>query len=383
MRMLTSRTLTSAPNSRAPKPRSCFPPPAASRAVVSLTFPPLASLEGPYLRGRLHDLLRFGVPLEARRGLEVAVHRVGRDEDKARVRLGRSRYAARDVVKVELHNREEALQIRLLVDGEVYVTAFHELKNLGREVFPAGPDAFFMQPELLHNLCDALGAPRIHGEHAGHILVTVVPGFDPGPLFRQIGTRCDLLDVDVRSRVFYGLLGAVDSRLDVELPRCGYKERHEPLVHEADDPLAHRDARQEEVLTHVRERRGRRFHIAVGIVGDHRDTIVQGLLDRVVESHGIDDRDGYAVGIARDSSIHRVYHLRDDRFLRARPLVRSPEQSLRVLDTVQGRYEERVRGHVVDEDEVPFRRVRKIAARPASTALARLLRSLAPAPCEQ
>jgi hypothetical protein len=46
--MLTSRTLTSAPNSRAPKPRSCVPVPAASRAVVSLTFPPLASLEGLY-----------------------------------------------------------------------------------------------------------------------------------------------------------------------------------------------------------------------------------------------------------------------------------------------------------------------------------------------
>src|SRR5918995_6077735 len=186
MRMLTSRTLTSAPNSRAPKPRSCVPVPAASRAVVSLTFPPLASLEGLYLRGRLHDLLRFGVPLEARRGLEVAVHRVGRDEDKARVRLGRSRYAARDVVKVELHNREEALQIRLLVEGEVHVPGLDELEDLRKEIVPAGPDAFVVQPELLHDLGDALGAPCVDGEHSCHVLVTVVPGLDPGPLLRQL-----------------------------------------------------------------------------------------------------------------------------------------------------------------------------------------------------
>src|ERR687893_3128958 len=121
MRMLTSRTLTSPLNRRAPKPRSCVPVPAASRAVVSLTFPPLASLEGLYLRGRLHDLLRFGVPLEARRGLEVAVHRVGRDEDKARVSLRRPRNAAGDLVQVELHDREKALQVGLLVEGEIHV----------------------------------------------------------------------------------------------------------------------------------------------------------------------------------------------------------------------------------------------------------------------
>ena len=122
---------------------------------------------------------------------------------------------------------------------------------------------------------------------------------------------------------------------------------------------------------------------AVGVVSDHRDTIVQGLLDRLVEGYGIHDTDGYAVGVARDGSIHRVDHLRDDRFLRARPLRRSPKESLCVLDAVLRRHEERVRGDVVDEDEVPFWRVREVAARPASTALARLLRSLTPASCEQ
>src|ERR671913_1209410 len=105
--MLTSRTLTRPPNSRPANPRSCVPAPAASRAVVSLTLPPLAFGQGLGLRRRLQDLLRFGVPLEARRGLEVAIHRVGRDKDKARVRLRRPRNAAGDLVQVELHDRQK------------------------------------------------------------------------------------------------------------------------------------------------------------------------------------------------------------------------------------------------------------------------------------
>src|ERR671921_1495372 len=116
MRILTSRTRTSPPNSRLKKPRSCVSVLAASRAVVSLTLPPLAFGQGLGLRRRLQDLLRFGVPLEARRGLEVAIHGVGRDEDEARIGLGRARDPAGDVVQIELYDREEALQVGLLVD---------------------------------------------------------------------------------------------------------------------------------------------------------------------------------------------------------------------------------------------------------------------------
>src|SRR5215211_1774004 len=98
MRMLTSRTLTRPPNSRPTKPRSCVSVPDASRAVlspvVSLKFPPPALREGSYLRRCLYDLLHFGVALEARLGLEVAVHRLWCNEDEARVCLRRPRYAA-------------------------------------------------------------------------------------------------------------------------------------------------------------------------------------------------------------------------------------------------------------------------------------------------
>src|SRR5919112_6167723 len=290
MRMLPSLPRTSPLNSQLPKPRSCVSVPAASRAVVSLTFPPLASLEGLCLRRRLQDLLRFGVPLEARRGLEVAAHGVGRDEDEARVGLGRPRDPAGDLVQVELHDGQEALQIGLLVDSEVYVALAQVLQNLWRQIVAAGLDTLVVQPELRHHLGHALGAPRVDGEHPGHVLVAVVPGLDPGPLVRYLGPRRDLLDLYVRTRVLDGLLGSVNSRLDVERTRRRYKERHQPLVDEADDALAHLDARLEEVLTHVRERRVRTWPLAVGVVGDDRDAVVQGLLDRVVESHGVDDR---------------------------------------------------------------------------------------------
>src|SRR5215212_6539723 len=99
MRMLTSRTLTRPPNSRPTKPRSCVSVPDASRAVlspvVSLKFPPPALREGRDLRRRcLHNLLHFGVALEARLSLEVAVHRLWCNEDEACVCLRRPRYAA-------------------------------------------------------------------------------------------------------------------------------------------------------------------------------------------------------------------------------------------------------------------------------------------------
>src|SRR5215211_6185368 len=266
MRMLTSRTRTSPLNSRLTKPRSCVSVLAASCAVVSLTFPPLAIGQGLCLRRRLQDLLRFGVPLEARRGLEVAIHGVGRYEHEARVGLGRARDASGDVVQVELYYGEEALQIGLLVDGE----------------------------------------------HPGHILVAVVPGLDPGPLLRYISARGDLLDLYVLPRILYRLLRAIYSRLDVELARRRYKERHEPFVDEADDPLAHLDAGQEEVLAHVRKRGISPCPLAVGVVSDHRDAVVQSLLDRVVESHRVHDRDGDAVGVAGDGGVHRIHHFLDD-----------------------------------------------------------------------
>src|SRR5215207_2309784 len=171
MKTLASRTRTRPTNRRPKSPRSCVPAPGVSRAVVvSLKFPP------PALRGRLHDLLLLRVPLEARLGLEVAVHRIGGDEDQARVRLGRPCDPARDLVQIHLHDREEALQIRLLVDGEVYVPGLHELQDLRQEVVPAGLDSLVVQSELLHHLGDALRAPRVHGEHAGHVLMPVVPG---------------------------------------------------------------------------------------------------------------------------------------------------------------------------------------------------------------
>src|SRR3712207_4813901 len=100
---------------RLPSPRSCAWPTGVSRAVVPLKLPPLAP-RGLDLCGSLHDLLLLRVPLEARLGLEVPVHGLGGHEDEARVRLRGPRNPAGDVVEVELHDRQEALQVWLLID---------------------------------------------------------------------------------------------------------------------------------------------------------------------------------------------------------------------------------------------------------------------------
>src|SRR5215211_1858296 len=331
MSTLTSRTLMRPLRSLRPRPRSCVPASAVSRAalssVVSLKFPPPALREGPCLRGRLHDLLLLGVTLEARLCFEVAVHGVRSDEDEARVGLRGPRDTARDLVQIELHNREEALQIGLLVDGEVYVARLHELEYLGEEIVATSPYALVVQPELLHDLGDTLRASGVHGKHPGYVLMAVVPGFDPGQLIGELCARRHLLNLDVRTGVLYGLLGAVDPRLNVELPGRRYKERHEPLVDETDDPLSHLDTGLEQVLPHISERGVRPRSFAVGIVGDNGDVVVQGLLDRLVESHGINHRDGDASSVARDGGVQRVDHLRDYRFLRARPLRRRPKSA--------------------------------------------------------
>src|SRR5918995_506125 len=122
----------------------------------------------------------------------------------------------------------------------------------GVRSYPPALTPFVGQADLPLRRGASLGAPRVDGKHPRHVLVAVVPGLDSGPLLSHFGARGDLLDLYVLPRILYGLPGAVDSRLDVELPRRRYKERHKPLVDEADDPLAHLHTRLEKVLAHVR-----------------------------------------------------------------------------------------------------------------------------------
>src|SRR5215203_6131305 len=200
--MLASRTRTRPTNSRPTSPR-----PGVSRAVVvSLTLPPPALREGLGLRRRLHDLLLLRVTLEARLRLEVPAHGLGGDEDEARVGLRRTRDPAGDLVQVELHHRQEALQIGLLIDGEVYMALAHELQDLRRQIVTAGFDPLFVQAGLLHHLDYTLGAARVHGEHPCDVLVAVVPCLDAATLLRYFGVCVDVLVLDVLSGFVYGLL---------------------------------------------------------------------------------------------------------------------------------------------------------------------------------
>src|SRR3712207_84486 len=75
----------------------------------------------PSAHGGLQDLLLLRVPLEAGLRVEVLLRQLRREEDQAGVRLGRAREPAGDPVEVHLHHGVEALEVGLLVYGEVYL----------------------------------------------------------------------------------------------------------------------------------------------------------------------------------------------------------------------------------------------------------------------
>ena len=108
----------------------------------------------------------------------------------------------------------------------------------------------------------------------------------------------------------------------------------------------------------------------VGVVGDDRDPRRQCALDGIVERLEVDDRNRDPVGVGGDRGFEGVDHLGVVGPLGSGPLELRAEQGRRVLDVVLGRDEERVRRHVVDEDEVPLRRVGEVPTYSAPTATA-------------
>src|SRR5919206_2975042 len=236
-------------------PASClpsrFPTKCGSAPPLALCFAgALSAMEPPtrsdgsrrrcgYLARGLEDLLLLGVSLVARAGLQVLPHRILGNELQAGVGLRGHHQATGDLVDEELQHRVEALQLGLLVYGEVDNPSFQELERLRQEVVPAAFDPLVVQAVLLHNLGDALSAARIHGEHALDVLVALVVRVNPVQRVVDRRSGLDLAHLDVRPRLLDALLGAVYSRLDVELARRSYKERHGPLAYEVNDSLAH------------------------------------------------------------------------------------------------------------------------------------------------
>ena len=257
------------------------------------------------------------------------------------------------------------MEIRLLVDGEVEHAFGHQLDRGRQQVVPAAA----LEPGRpgvvgLDDLPDALRAAGVDGEHPRHARVAEVVRLDRAELLLERGSCGDVFDVDRRTGLLDGGDRAVDAGLDVELAGRGDEQRDVTLTDELDDPLAHLEARSVEVLTDVGEAGVGR----VGVVGDDRDPGRQGALDRIVERLEVDDRNRDPVGVGGDRGLEGVDHLGVVGPLRSGPLERRAEQSRRVLDAVLGRDEERVRRHVVDEDEVPLRSLGEVATHSAPAA---------------
>src|SRR5918912_1176376 len=178
-RMATTKMPASGLPSRLPAKRGSDPPLALSFADALSTMEPptrngVSRRRGGYLARSLENLLLPRVTLVAGARVQVLPHRILRDELQTGVGLRWHHQAAGDLVDVELHHGVEALQVGLLVDGEVDVPCLEELERLGQEVVPTALDAIVVQAVLLHNLGDALRAAGVDGEHALEVLVALV-----------------------------------------------------------------------------------------------------------------------------------------------------------------------------------------------------------------
>src|SRR4051795_2921343 len=217
--------------------------------------------------------LRRGHAGRRRRALVAALRVVVRadrrlvEELQAGVDVGDARQRVRDLVHVQLQHRQEALQVRLLVDREVDLVAGQQLLGDRREVVAAALDALLAQVVLLDRLGEALRAAGVDGEVALRVRMAGRVGVDHRQLGRD-GRACRD-DVRLDARVgLEGLAGAVDARLDVRRARRRDEQRDVAGGHELRDALAHLLAGDEQVLADVRQAGVAR---GVGVVGDDGD----------------------------------------------------------------------------------------------------------------
>src|SRR5262249_51111427 len=175
------------------------------------------------------------------------------------------------VEQVQGEHRQEALQVRLLVDGEVQAAALDRLQRYRGQVEAARRD-LALQAVLLDHLANRLGRTGVHREdplQGG--LVGQQVGVDGGVLLRQGGARRLRGEVDVLAGGLDRLLGAVDPRLDVGRARGGDEaDRVTAVRHAGHDPLPQGLPGQEQVLADVGEPVGARVaDVAVRLVAHH------------------------------------------------------------------------------------------------------------------
>src|SRR5207244_11822099 len=102
--------------------------------------------------------------LESGLRVQVRVEVVLGDEEQASGGLRRLRQSTGQLVQAQLHHREEALQIGLLVNREVKVAAFDQLQGRGQQVVAASVNTRGRKVVGLHDLGHALRAAGVDRE---------------------------------------------------------------------------------------------------------------------------------------------------------------------------------------------------------------------------
>ena len=266
-----------------------------------------------------------------------------------------------------LQDRQEPLQVGLLVDREFDIAFVEQFLGFFGQVEATGLDAFGGKAELLHHASQFRGVATIDGIHPLRGRMAGPVGFDRRFLARFQGAGHDRGQFDRRTGFPDRPFGSFEARLQVRRAGTRGEDDHVAGTHGGDDPFAHQFAGQFQVLADVGQAlvggRGR-----VGVVGDDRDAGLQCVFDRHVERRFADQRHRDPMRAGRDGRVYRVDHLTDVFAFGARPLVAAAQQFAGVLDPVLGRDEERVRGHVVDDDEFVFRMRAEHARRAAAAA---------------
>src|SRR3954452_1365971 len=159
-------------------------------------------------------------------GLVVRGDRGLVQELQARVGVGDAAQRARRLVHEQLQDRDEALQVGLLVDREVELVGGQQLLGDRREVVAARLDALGAQVVLLHRLSDRLGAAGVDREVALGLRVALGVGVDDTQLRRHGRAGGDRVGRDALARLLDHVEGTVDARLDVRGAGRRDEQRH-------------------------------------------------------------------------------------------------------------------------------------------------------------
>ena len=194
----------------------------------------------------------------------------------------RTRQRPRDLPQKQLQDRQEPLQVGLLVDREFEVAFVQQFLGFFGQIEAPGLDAFVDEPELLHHAREFRGVATVDGVHPLRVLMAGPIGFNGGFLTRFQGAGDDRMQCDRRARCLDRLFGSFQAWLQVRRAGTGGEDHHIAFFDVFDDPFAHQFAGQFQVLADVGKAlvggRG-----GIGVVGDDRDARLQRVFDRHVE----------------------------------------------------------------------------------------------------